>query len=394
MCHLVSYNVANLAKSLNFSNFISYLNKFDIFFLFETHVIEENQKMFELYFKNYCLQWISATKTHSAGRASGGCLYGYRKVLQKAYSFKFSNIFNNLVLTAKLNGNLFYFIPRYLNCTNWSNDFEKFENFIQKLSPTNFCIVGDLNARTAEDQVLDTEILKDTPNICEVRSSSDKTLNSEGRKLINLMESVGGIILNGRTLSDAQGEFSFHGARGNTVIDYCICSYSFLQFVDDFCISFKPYSDHMPLCLKIKSSKNDVCIIKNPLQRLRWNSKYADKYIENLSRLSCNVEVQSSISVDDLISNITNKIKEANVSIVKKTFFEPKQKWFDWKCARYRKCMKRNLKAYRRNNTVQNKSRYFYSRSKYLKICKTKKLELYVKNLDQLCLYKVLIYTP
>lgn len=107
----MSYNVANLAKSINFGNFLTYINKFDVFFLFETHVVADKQHLFKSYFKNYSLHWIEATKIHTAGRASGGCLFGYKTELQKIYTFKFLNIHNNAVLTVKLEGSIFYLIP-------------------------------------------------------------------------------------------------------------------------------------------------------------------------------------------------------------------------------------------------------------------------------------------
>lgn len=179
---LVSYNIANLANTLRFGNFLKYLNKFDIFFLFETHVVEEKQCEFSSYFKNYSLYWIAAKKIHSAGRASGGCLYGFRKELQKKYAFKFTNISNNIVLSAKLQGNLFYFIPRYLNSTNWKNDMEKFEDFLQELNPTNFCLLGDLNARISNEQILDTNLVENLPHINVLRCSKDKKTRFKRKK--------------------------------------------------------------------------------------------------------------------------------------------------------------------------------------------------------------------
>ena len=89
--------------------------------------------MFQMYFKNYCLHWIAATKTHNFGRASGGCLYGFKRDLQKRYDFKFTNIFSRTILSCKLFDSIYYLIPVYLNCTNWKNDFEK--EFMHELKP-------------------------------------------------------------------------------------------------------------------------------------------------------------------------------------------------------------------------------------------------------------------
>ena len=73
--------------------------------------------------------------------------------------------------------------------TYWKNDFEKLEHFPEILKPANFRLIGDLNARISEEQVLDSELLIDLPYICNTRSSRDKTLNTED---------MGGIVLNGR----------------------------------------------------------------------------------------------------------------------------------------------------------------------------------------------------
>ena len=110
-CQILAYNVANLAKSIEFGNFITFLNKYIyIFFLFETHVIENKQKMFEIYFKNFTLSWITAKKTHCAGRPSGGCLFGFKNEIKSTFMLKFCNVFDNVVLSAQFNGEKFYLI--------------------------------------------------------------------------------------------------------------------------------------------------------------------------------------------------------------------------------------------------------------------------------------------
>lgn len=280
---------------------------------------------------------------------------------------------------------MFYLIPRYLNCTNWNTELAKFEDFLQELNPTNYCIVGDLNARISDVQVLDTNFLIQLPNIRKSRCSKDKVINNQGKKLIELIEQFGGIVLNGRAGKDVQGEYSFCGSMGSSVIDYCICSYSLLQYVDDFAIASKPYSDHMPLCLKIKTFYSDVDRNDKPaLQRLHWNNKFAGTYVEKLSMLASSIDLHTDVSVDELASTLTNKVKQAYETRPNKKFFEPKKKWFDWKCARYRTAMLRNLRIYRKEHTFVNKLRYSTARAKFLKICDNKKLEFYNKNLDQL----------
>lgn len=98
----------------------------------------------------------------------------------------------------------------------------------------------------------DFNIVGDFSHIKYDRCSKDKTINSQGKTLLKIVENLGGIFLNGRILGDLEGEYSFCGGMGSSVIDYCMCSPSLLQYIDKFAIRPKSFSDHIPLCLEIK----------------------------------------------------------------------------------------------------------------------------------------------
>ena len=121
-------------------------------------------------------------KRHVSDRPSGGCLFWLKQQIENVYILKFCNINNNPVLRAQFNGETFYFIPRYLNCTSWIKDFEGFENFIREFQGNNFCIVGDLNAIMGDNQILDVNLLTALPQINNTRYSKDTKVCSEGKK--------------------------------------------------------------------------------------------------------------------------------------------------------------------------------------------------------------------
>lgn len=382
---MLSYNVSNLESSLNYGNFITYLNNFDIFFLFETHVLPNKQTYLSSYLQNYYLQWQDATKVNRFGRASGGCLFGFKKEIKKKYKLNFIvSDSQYTMLSASLDGNIFYFIPTYLNCTRWKVDVERFGSFLEDLNPTNFCIMGDMNARIGEEQVLDYNIVKDCPHISYSRRSKDRNVNTQGRNLLRIVDDIGGIIINGRTLEDIDGEFTFCGAMGSSVIDYCISSASFLSYIDKFKVATEPFSDHMPLCLDIKIPKSSTETTQQPIQKLHWDERHRSQYNHNLSLLAEPVNDCVFLSSEDLVENIKNKIRRAQVKKTNRTFFEPKQKWFDWTCFRLRSNMHKNLKIYRKSHTVINRRRYYSSRSKFHRMCNEKKLQYFNGNLREL----------
>uniref|UniRef100_T1IQ86 Endonuclease/exonuclease/phosphatase domain-containing protein n=1 Tax=Strigamia maritima TaxID=126957 RepID=T1IQ86_STRMM len=116
-------------------------------------------------------------------------------------------------------------------------------------------MVGDFKARTGEEMigVGDQE---------EQRSSEDKTINQEGRKLIELCERNGLKILNGMVDGDRPGKFTSVNSRGAAVVDYLIIKDS--GMVKRMNIASRTDSDHLPLGWAIRSE----CVVS--LLNLRY----------------------------------------------------------------------------------------------------------------------------
>lgn len=324
-------------------------------------------------------------KVHSAGRASGGCLYGFKRDILKKFNLKFVNLNNHIFLSATFNNTVFHLIPKYLNCTKWNSDFETFEAFLSDLNSSNFCIMGDLNARIGEEQILDKNQFQNACNINCSRNSKDQTINGQGKKLLEVFDNIGGVVLNGRTMGDPSGDYTFCGVMGNSVIDYCVGSCSILQFVNSFSIGLKPFSDHMPLYLKLEIPANSGNTTVQPtLTKLRWNNKFANQYNHNL--LSNSIHINCENSSDKLIQSLTNKIKDSHKQSLNigNSVFVPKQKWFNWRCFRLRKTMLKNLKDYRNLHTPSNRNRYNSAKHRYLNYCSQLKLKFYNENLSKL----------
>ena len=85
----------------------------------------------------------------------------------------------------------------------------------------------------------------------DCRCSKDKICSNEGKYLVELVENNGWNFLNGTTRGDLEEEFTYIGARGNSVIDYVCVNENRWVVLIDFIIGDKIDSDHMPLVLKI-----------------------------------------------------------------------------------------------------------------------------------------------
>ena len=89
------------------------------------------------------------------------------------------------------------------------------------------------------------------------RVNKDKTVNSNGKKLIKLCKENNIIIVNGRTGSDRGiGDLTFNSKKGSSTIDYCVASPDFFPHIQDFHVDIldKNLSDkHSPIILTLET---------------------------------------------------------------------------------------------------------------------------------------------
>lgn len=89
--------------------------------------------------------------------------------------------------------------------------------WLEEKKEDNVIIYGDLNARTGDEgRGWDEEGKK------KVRKSRDKIMNQEGKEIIKWVEDNGMQIRNGNSEGNEEGDYTYIGARGQTVIDYVI----------------------------------------------------------------------------------------------------------------------------------------------------------------------------
>ena len=114
-------------------------------------------------------------------------------------------------------------------------------------------ISGDFNSRTSNlpdyvefDKYLDTNI----PFVCcydiPKRINSDKIIDAQGKRLLDLCISTGLLIANGRLHADKNvGKFTFSSHRGESTVDYLLLELDDFSTLCDFeVLDFTEFSDH------------------------------------------------------------------------------------------------------------------------------------------------------
>lgn len=332
--------------------------------------MQDNYGDFEKFFIGYKLCWIPATRVHSRGRAIGGYLFGYKL---ENLNCKFITIQNNIALKLTDLEESFYIFPIYLNCNNWEHDFSELDSLLKSFDASNTMLVGDFNARLADQQIeSDTRLLGG--QYMEKRQSKDKVLNRNGRRLLELFQTFDIFLLNGSINGDALGELTFVGGPGASVVDFCGISGRWLERVEAFKVEPSTFSDHMPITVTLSLEKAAVEKNIGLLPKLYWRENEKNVYNARLEQLLTQLDI-NFLSTNQQINCLVGAIKGSTSIPQSWRKVIGKQKWFDNACERARSKSFKLLKLARIRDDVFFRKAYIQANTQYKELCKLKQNE-------------------
>ncbi|XP_076301689.1 uncharacterized protein LOC143219703 [Lasioglossum baleicum] len=141
---------------------------------------------------------------------------------------------------------------------------------------------GDFNARTGREG---GEVLEEGGGR-GLRSSKDLIVNGDGRRLCNYIEERGWGIMNGNIKVDEEGEWTYVGERGNSVIDYVLGNEDTREGVGKIEIGDKIDSDHMPIIVWVKGEMGGKKGRKGEGKRRmvgRWSEEAGEEFREKFA---------------------------------------------------------------------------------------------------------------
>lgn len=162
-----------------------------------------------------------ATRKNKKGRASGGMLLGIRRRIEEINEEgRVEEEEGKIECKIRIGEEIWRIIGLYVNddidrkLEGLKDRMEEGEKGVKTITGGNF------NARTGEEGGWEVEDEKRMEG--GGRRSKDKKINRDGRKLLEFIEERGWMILNGGVKGDEEGEFTYTGGRGETVIDYVL----------------------------------------------------------------------------------------------------------------------------------------------------------------------------
>ncbi|UYV83448.1 SETMAR [Cordylochernes scorpioides] len=215
------------------------------------------------------------------------------------------------------------------------------------------------------------------------RNSKYEVISPNAVQFINFLEDNLLVIINGRTKSDENGEYTYISERGSSVVDYCIVSHSLLEHRIDLLINSLPYSDHMPMVIKMDSNLDGMKLESSTprtFKRYKWASEKETTFIQNL------VAIQGSWNspIEMLTNNFTNQIRSAMHTAGMQVVITPdgpkSKPWFDRECYLTKKALKSQLKIYIKSNSEGDRNAYALLKKKYSSLLTGKKKTYYTKN--------------
>ena len=286
--------------------------------------------------------------------------------------------------------------------------------------------MGDLNGKTntAPDfvhEVTDKHSpLKDIegyiPDIPSKRNNRDKkSVDKQGKKILELCQSHRLRILNGRTAGDRWGRLTRYplcDRETPSLLDYGICSSSYMEKVEEFQVSpVTDISDHCCISLKLKTPKvsdEQMTISKPPKETTRaykFDLKLAYTYTSNLrddpkvDELNDALNAIQGVPSQEQVDNIVEDLNLCIIQNAKKTFpskiprkqshKKPQQrkpaKWFNDECAKLRKAHRRALAKVNKNPFDRHlQQNALHLRKMYKKACKAAEANLRDKVVNKL----------
>ena len=391
---MMAWNLDSLFDKIKMQGTCEFIGAFDFACLCETFTFPDFD--FSVKFADFIAVHWPAERFSSLGRPSGGLVVLFRKTLAPFVKIIKTNISHIICLKIskellKSTKDLLY-VCTYIHPTNsvfysnkeYENTLDMLEHFISdelaKEEDIDILVSGDLNARIgdwcyAQDQsgngLDENEVTYD-------RSSKDTGNNANGKKLIEICNSLNLTPLNGLTERNFDNNFTFLSKRGNSVIDYFLGTPDLLPRITNFQIINRLESQHLPIMtsLKVENKNKETEQKEVDIKKIKWNAtkeaecknilskEESKKLLEAAEKELEENNVESSVNLfTKLIQSVSKPLEYIMKVGGKKLDRKP---WYDKECQKKKKETLTQLHKLGKINNIRQPRRYLKEKTKFL----------------------------
>lgn len=155
----------------------------------------------------------------------------------------------------------------------------------------------------------------DNENTEGTRKSEDKKINATGKKLMNLCNEMGGKIKNGDTKGDWEGNLTYIGEVGHSVLDLVVeLETEGISIIDELRVVTRTESDHLPVAIYLDTNRGEIEkegsvneVITE--RRLYWDDSKKDEYRKLMEERGINIQ-EEGLAEQARWENLINEIWE------------------------------------------------------------------------------------
>ena len=390
---MLTWNVGGLLSKLTDNDFVDYIKSFDVICLTETYV-EYNLQIHV--FADFNMYFSPAKKLSHHGRCSGGVIVLVRtslshhfEQLQHAEQTVVLKISKKLFNTDKYIIFVATYVPpygsAYYNTADPSDGIDGIEQSLtgmwELFDDFYILLCGDLNARTANlNSCLSARDVQDNDadEVMYERSSDDETVNTFGRKLIEVCQMFQCSILNGCHFFNADRGHTYISQSGSSLVDYFCASNDICEqgIFSSLKVENRVESDHLPVTLTVHTTQTNKQIPRAQghwEEKLCWDTSKGQLYLEALrsgeiqNRLVC-AKAEIDTNVNSAVGLFVESLQSAAECMKKRVFVggqKRKSQWFDQECAQAKREVKTYLRMYNSNKSQENRRHFVETRRQY-----------------------------
>lgn len=363
----VFWNIAGLDRKDR--EFWDYIESFDFIGLSETWIEEHNWvKIKSRLSQNFIWVHQAAKRENKKGRAKGGILTGVRKNWSTE-EVKDKEIEGIVERKMKIDGRKWRVLTIY-NGGEMKQMSKHIQELIKEEEEEMLVIGGDFNARIGTEGETYVGEEEDEEDRKRKRKSKDTKKNTDGSHLLKMTEDRGWHIANGQTEGDEQGEFTYIGSRGATVIDFILTNTQSRAEIKRLEIGERTEADHQPLCMQIEVTQEKTREGKEEEKEkevICWKKESIQEYMESTKEILFQAE--------DLNEKWTELKKVIHEKMIKRKSKTRKWKighkfWWDKECSKVKRKVKALYKHWKEGKGT--KKDYLKERRVFKVLCKEK----------------------